>query len=332
MDTDAAGKRLAIDHFRDPDFSWEKFLHEYAPERWGRERPHGKLEEARKRSAAAQARHVIARVPSNTTIIGASPRAGIHFGGLAIDQGQNIIIRRLNFSQAYDHFPLWDPKDGQLGEWNSNYDNLSLRGAKGVWIDENHFTSLIDKEVPSSMLDRPVEHFDALLDITHRSDWITVSRNVFKSHRKGTLVGGSDRPFDQGTLRVTFHDNHWHDVGSRSPRIRYGLVHLYNNLYTISDDRAAFFEYSVGIGVKAQVLLQSNVWKAPPSIPLTKLIKAWGGEVMRSEDSRFNGKPIRIAEGRFDENLSWSPPYRYKIRDALEVDGRLSHQGSTTRN
>lgn len=329
MDTDEAGKRLAIDHFRDPDFSWEKFLHKYAPERWGRERPHGSLEDARKRSAAAQARHVIARIPSNTTIIGASPRAGIHFGGLAIDQGQNIIIRRLNFSQAYDHFPLWDPKDGHLGEWNSNYDNLSLRGAKGVWIDENHFTSLLDKEVPSSMLGRPVEHFDALLDITHRSDWITVSRNVFESHRKGTLVGGSDRPFDQGTLRVTFHNNDWHNVYSRSPRIRYGLVHAYNNRYTISVERASSFEYSVGIGVKAQVLLQSNVWSTPPNIRPEKLVKAWGGEFMKSENALFNGMPIRLAEGKFDENLSWSPPYRYKLQNALDVERRPIRHGFT---
>jgi len=47
------------------------------------------------------------------------------------------------------------------------------------------------------------DHYDGLVDITHASDYVTVPRNTFKNHYKGSLVGHSDynASEDTGHLR-----------------------------------------------------------------------------------------------------------------------------------
>jgi hypothetical protein len=78
---------------------------------------------------------VVVRVPSRTTLIGIGQDAGLTGGMLLLEGVDNIIVRHLHLSDAYDHFPAWDPKDNGHGEWNSEYDNLSLRNARHVWVD-----------------------------------------------------------------------------------------------------------------------------------------------------------------------------------------------------
>lgn len=48
-----------------------------------------------------------------------------------------MVVRNLHFAEAFDCFPAWGPKDNANGEWNWEYDSISLRGATHVWID--HF-------------------------------------------------------------------------------------------------------------------------------------------------------------------------------------------------
>ncbi len=92
--------------------------------------PEGPLEEARRASARAQAARVVIPVPSRTTLIGWGPGAALVNGGLSLVQVQDVIIRNLHIRDAYDHFPAWDPRDNGHGEWNSEYDNITLRQAE----------------------------------------------------------------------------------------------------------------------------------------------------------------------------------------------------------
>lgn len=329
MDTDSTGRSLTEEDFRDPAFDWTAYETAYGPARWGKDRPSGPMEDARRRSGARQARHIIARIPSNTSIVGMASSAGVSGGGLSIDQAENIVVRGLRLSQARDAFPQWDPSDGEKGEWNAQYDNLSLRQARRIWINQNTFTNAVSQENPVQRLGRPVEHYDGLLDITHRSDLVTVSWNRFEDHRKTTLIGGSDKANDAGVLRVTFHHNHWLDVGSRAPRVRYGLVHVYNNLYTITERGLAEFDYSVGVGVGANVLLQSNLWRVPPGLRASRILKGWGGRQVRDEGTLVNGQPTNLVEalardkrGLMEPGAAFTPPYRFSLEstERLEED------------
>jgi len=39
-------------------------------------------------------------------------------------------------------FPEWSPRDGVTGNWNSQYDAISVRNATHVWIDHNRFADV----------------------------------------------------------------------------------------------------------------------------------------------------------------------------------------------
>jgi pectate lyase len=58
---------------------------------------------------------------------------------LLLENVHNVIVRHLHLSDPYDHFPAWDPNDNGHGEWNSEYDNLSLRNSHHVWVDHCTF-------------------------------------------------------------------------------------------------------------------------------------------------------------------------------------------------
>ena len=74
-----------------------------------------------------------------------------------------MIVRNLHFRDAYDQFPAWDPLDGAQGNWNSDYDNLGLRGATRVWIDHCTFD---DGDRPDDSepqrFGRPMQRHDGL--------------------------------------------------------------------------------------------------------------------------------------------------------------------------
>ncbi|MGM9484437.1 pectate lyase family protein [Roseateles sp. NT4] len=280
--------------FMEPGFSFDAFDRAFDPATWGRDDPKGALEDARKHSARRHAEVAQVRLPSNTTLIGVAPGAGFDRGGFLLDKVSNIVIRDLRFSDAYDYFPEWQPRDNGHGEWNSEYDNVSLRGADRVWVDHCHFD---DGQRPDRLepirLGQRVQHHDGLLDITNGSDLVTVSWCRFQAHDKTMLIGSSDsRTTDEGLLRVTLHHNHFHACKERTPRVRYGRVHVVSNLF--SADRAEDFGYSLGVGIHSRLYSEHNRWELPPSVTADKLIRRLKGEAFFDQGSRLNGQQVDI--------------------------------------
>ncbi len=197
----------------------------------------GPLEDARECYQKAQAAHTVLRVGSNTSILGLGTDAHIKFGTLRLgtagrDAVENIVIRNIEFSDSFDFFPGWDPKDsfridkkefGQGncsdkfvsdtvnpygcttavgGRWNSEYDLIAVDNAQRVWIDHNTFSDgerTDDKfppvwDAPYNIKEMKVQHHDGLVDITNAATKITLSYNIFKDHDKTNLLGGSDKP------------------------------------------------------------------------------------------------------------------------------------------
>ncbi len=324
-----------VESFRDPAFSFDAFDRAYDPATWGRADPAGPLEEARERSAKRQAAAIVVRVPSNTTLIGAAPGAGFQHGTLLLDKVENVIVRDLDLSDAYDHFPAWEPRDNGHGEWNSEYDPLSITGARRVWVDH---CSLSDGKRPDHLepvrLGRRVQHHDGLLDITHGGDLITVSWCRFSSHDKTMLIGGDEKHTeDIGKLRVTLHHNHFHGCKERTPRVRYGRVHVACNLF--SADRAEDFGYSLGIGYQSQIVSEFNHWQLPPGVPAGQLIRRLKGSALADRGSRLNGRPVDLVAAwnaaRPTDTLAadagWRPADAYETRGLQPADpDRLAEQ------
>jgi pectin methylesterase-like acyl-CoA thioesterase/pectate lyase len=331
LSVDDAGQAMGAEHYRDPAFDWPAFFAAYDPATWGRRPPAGPLEEARRRSAQRQAARVLLQLPSRTTLVGIGPGAAIVNGGLVLEQVSDVIVRNLHFSDAYDHFPAWDPQDGRHGEWNSAYDNLALRGATRVWIDHCTFD---DGERPDAAeplhFGRRMQRHDGLLDITRGADLVTVSWNHFRAHDKTVLVGGSDRHAeDAGRLRVSFHHNLWEQTAERSPRVRHGQVELRNNLYLVHEIEG--YGYSIGVGHRSAILSRHNAWETPPGLPAQRLLRALGGEVFADQGSTLNGEPVDLLAAlraahpgaTFSAEIGWQAPAGPAPDPAAEAGARV---------
>lgn len=169
-------------------------------------------------------------IGSNTTVLGVGSSSGFTGGGLRIKEETNVVVRNLNISKPVA------PADG-----------ITVQESTKVWIDHNSFSA--DRT-------HDKDHYDGLLDINHGSDNVTVSWNTFKEHFKGSLVGHSDNNAseDTGHLKVTYHHNHFSNVYSRIPSLRFGTGHFYNN-YVDGAETACHSRMG------AQMLVENNVFR-----------------------------------------------------------------------
>jgi pectate lyase len=120
-------------------FDMRHYIDAFDPAVWGTESPAGPLEDARAASQDIQEQQVRQYIGSNVTIVGVGDDAGITGAALTVRGSDNVIIRNLSLSDAYDCFPSWDPGDGE-GAWNAEYDNLWIAESRhgstgaGAWV------------------------------------------------------------------------------------------------------------------------------------------------------------------------------------------------------
>jgi len=284
------------------------------------------------------------RLGSNTTIVGLGRDATIRGAWFDIrgtagvaNSRTNIIVRNLTFQDTFDCFPAWAPTDGALGSWNSQYDSISLRDSNNVWVDHNTFEdrATADETLPL-YFGVVFQVHDGLVDITNASDLVTVSWNRFRNHDKTMLIGSSDTAAaDRGKLRVTLHHNLFDKIGQRAPRVRFGQVHVYNNLYLITD--LARHGYSLGVGHRSRIFSQSNAWEWPADVSRPPLLRWWGGDVFADRGSLLNGRPIDLLgllrdahpSRAIDGDVGWTPAHVDAVDPAREVADRVrAHAGA----
>ncbi|WP_020520802.1 pectate lyase family protein [Catelliglobosispora koreensis] len=299
----------------DPEYSLEAYLAAYDPAVWGRATdPSGPLEQARVRSVAKQKALTEIKVGPNTTILG-KHGATLKKLTLMIDNAPNVIVRNLRLEDAADCFPRWRPTDGAEGNWNSEYDLVSVRRSTNVWIDHCTFT---DGDNPDSAqpvyFGRPWQMHDGALDITHTADLVTVSWNVFTNHDKTVLIGSSDTVGpDVGKLRVTLHHNVFDGSIQRAPRVRFGQVDVYNNYFKVREP----FDYSVGLGIQSAIVLENNFFHVSGGIPLDRLLKDWKGTKLTEKGTWVNHGPVSLIDAYnavkdpdFAPDAGWTPELR----------------------
>lgn len=170
---------------------------------------------------------------SNKTIVGVGDNAVIRGQGIALNKRENVIFQNIHFMQSGD-------------------DLIKLNGATHIWVDHCSFSD--GGADPSS------SDFDGTLDICKGSDFITVSYCHFFNHSKNVLMSSSDGSGNTDTdkLRTTFHHCWFDGTYQRNPRVRFGIVHVYNNYYTNNSI------YSIASCEKAKVLVEDNYFKDCP--------------------------------------------------------------------
>ncbi|MEN3360845.1 MAG: pectate lyase, partial [Mycobacteriales bacterium] len=317
---------LACADYQTNGYTLAGYLATYDPAVWGTAEPSGPLEDARAASAALQTARVGIKVGANTTIIGL-PGARLLGADLLINKVDNVIIRNVTFEHAFDCFPQWDPTDGATGAWNSLYDNVSLTGATHVWVDHNTFTdgSHPDSLQPTYFGDEFQQH-DGELDITKASDLVTVEWNQFRDHDKTNLLGSSNTVGpDVGKLRITMHHNLYANILQRAPRVRFGQVHVYNNLYVVPGGRG--YLYSWGVGVQSQIFAESNFFLLGSGVTADKVIFNWGGTDIHAANNLVNGRPTDLLAAFNAANpttpigsaTTWTPTLHTRIDPAWLV-------------
>jgi pectate lyase len=325
-----AGKSCSA--FADPAYSLDGFLAAYDPAVWGTAtKPSGPLEEARARSAKSQGDQIKALVGSNTTIIGING-GRINHGSLVLTNISNVIVRNLEVTDAADCFPAWDPTDGTTGNWNSLYDLVSLSGAGNVWIDHNTFSdgNNHDEDQPV-YFGRPYQVHDGATDFIRGSDLITVSYNDYYDHDKTMLIGSTDTPgVDVGKLRVTVHHNRFNNILQRAPRVRFGQVDVYNNLYVATDD---LYQYSLGVGFESAIYAENNYFRLSADVPAADVIHYWKGTKITAIGTLLQvgsrrATPVDLVaayNAAYDPDLAadagWTPTLRTRVDPTAAVPG-----------
>ncbi|KAG8750867.1 hypothetical protein FRC12_012720 [Ceratobasidium sp. 428] len=227
-------------------------------------------ESARYNSSLVQAAQISVKVGNNTSILGYPKRkkgatARLEDIAVAVNQTNNVIMQDFEVWSPIDLFPEWDSADGSTGNWNSRYDAIGVVTSTNVWFD--HLT-ISDGKHPDSeapiVFGKVVQRHDGAIDIVEGADLITVSNSLIYNHDKSHLVGNNDAnnlgPGDIGRLRVSFYYNAWISSLQRSPRLRFGKAHVFNNYYSASlDDPNEKLQYFLGMGIDSTSFISSRV-------------------------------------------------------------------------
>ena len=256
------------------------------------------------------------KIPSNTTIIGVSSDAGFTNGSLVMSEVSNVIIRNIHIETPVDVEPHFESGDG----WNAEWDSMTITYSTNVWVDHVTFDDGSYTDADYTEVDgyEYVRH-DGMLDIKHGSDYVTVSYSLFENHNKTMLIGhsASNSKEDRGHLRVTLADNIFSKTTQRTPRVRYGKVHAFNNLFEGDYKDSTYpFMYAFGLGYEGSINSQYNVFNID-NLKTTKMSKVAKVYKTNSEltetGSVFNGTALDLSGSNIPAEVSWSVPYTYTL-------------------
>ncbi|KAI1083817.1 pectin lyase-like protein [Whalleya microplaca] len=176
------------------------------------------------------------KVTSKKTIIGKDSKAilkgvGFKVNGSKKEKVSNVIIRNLSIDKVLA----------------STGDAIGVQYAENVWVDH------CDLQGDRTQSDKDL--YDGLFDVTHGTDYVTITNSYLHNHWKGSLIGHSDsnKDEDTGHLTVTFANNYFYDINSRGPSFRFGTGHIFNNYYEKISD-------AINSRLGAQLLVEGNTF------------------------------------------------------------------------
>lgn len=176
------------------------------------------------------------KVTGDKTIIGKDSSAvlsgvGLKISGKSGAPVSNVIIRNLSITKVLA----------------TSGDAIGMQFVENVWVDH------CDLEGDRAQSDK--DKYDGLFDVTHGSDYVTITNSYLHNHWKGSLVGHSDSNSaeDTGHLTVTFANNYFYDLNSRGPSFRFGTGHIFNNYYEKMGT-------AINTRLGAQLLVESNTF------------------------------------------------------------------------
>jgi pectate lyase len=222
-------------------------------------------------------------VASDKTIVGVGAGSGFAGGGLNLKGSQNVIIRNLTIARA------------------TGTDAITLQLSKNIWIDHCDLSSDLDHDAGT---------FDGLVDVTHATDFVTVSWTRYHDHDDTGIIGHSEDNGDEDTghLTVTYHHNLFRNVIA-GPTARFGSVHVYNNDF----DRVT--DHALAARSGAVMLVERNVF-TQVALPITTTYKDANPGAATDV-----GNVVDASDGAstITATTTWVPPYGYTADSASSV-------------
>lgn len=240
-------------------------------------------------------------IGANKTIAGLLPGTELNAAVLISgDDSSNIILRNVVIN-------------GPGSDDQQSWDNLNITsGARNIWVDHSEFW----------------DGQDGNADVIRGADNVTFTFNVFGYrtnglHNLSNLVASSDdEPESEGKLNITLMFNHFRGADQRTPRCRYGDIHVVNNLFTTDGLNSSM---GTSPGVQCRIVTENNHF-AGISEPIHQ--REGGVNELRGEN---------IFEGTSGNTsgyggVAFQPPYEYGdvLLPASEVRARLDGRVGAT--
>ncbi|WP_207533056.1 pectate lyase family protein [Desertivirga arenae] len=223
-------------------------------------------------------------VKSNKSIIGLKGATCEGFG-FRIYNASNVIIQNLTIKNVI----------------NINDDDcINIKSSHHIWVDH------CDLSANRSVLNW--EYYDGLIDISHRSNYITLSWNKLHDSYKPVLIGADDGDVeDIGHSKVSLYKNYFYNATERQPRVRFGTVHVFNNYIRNVNG------YGILSSMGAIVDVEKNFFEKV-STPIRTDAGAKPGYLSNINTNRFvNSGPNRITTPA----SSWTPSSIYAYSSSV---------------
>jgi pectate lyase len=147
---------------------------------------------------------------SNVTIIGVGGGAVFDQLGIHIRDSSNIIIQNVTVQNV--------KKSGS--PTSNGGDAIGMESTvRNVWVDHVNLIASGGEDAG----------YDGLFDMKDSTQYVTLSYSYLRNSGRGGLIGSSES--DTGNGYITFHHNRYENIDSRTPLLRGGIAHIYNNYY-----------------------------------------------------------------------------------------------------
>ncbi|MET9240857.1 pectate lyase [Nonomuraea sp. NPDC003709] len=236
---------------------------------------------------------------SNVTIIGVGSGAVFDQLGIHIREARNIIIRNVTVRNV--------KKSGS--PTSNGGDAIGMESSvRNVWVDH----------VTLEASGGEAEGFDGLFDMKDDTQYVTLSYSILRNSGRGGLIGSSES--DRSNGYITFHHNLYENIDSRTPLLRGGIAHIYNNSYV------SLHESGINSRAGARAKVENNYFKNSKDVLgtfYTSEAGYWqvGGNIFDNVTWSAPGSENNPAGPNPQSNTTVSIPYSYSLDGASCVPG-----------
>src|SRR5690349_136523 len=228
---------------------------------------------------------------SNVTLVGVGSGATFDQIGIHIRDSKNIIIQNVTVKNV--------KKSGS--PTSNGGDAIGMESTvRNVWVD--HVT--LEASGGES------EGFDGLFDMKDDTQYVTLSYSILRNSGRGGLIGSSES--DTGNSFITFHHNRYENIDSRTPLLRGGIAHIYNNYYY------QLHESGINSRAGARAKVENNYFEDSKDVLGTFYTDAAGywqvaGNVLDNVTWSSPGSDNKPAGPNLTSTTSVSVPYSYRL-------------------